>query len=363
MNNKKEEKWKTFYYNGEETNYAVSSFGRVYNRKTKKYVRGTYKSKEYHVSQLVINGKPVSFPTHRLVALTFIPNPNNHNIVDHIDRDKLNNHIDNLRWVTSEQNAQNRDETGLNHRKHKIYDGNISHFKPVDGTNNNLLVSSQGLFIKADNRIIIRGSRRNGYIRIKIGNKYSSAHRIVWETFVGPIPDNMIVDHINGIRDDNRLENLRVVSQSENMENAYRNGHNSKKEIYQYSLDGNFIKKYDRVRRASDECGVTARAISYAVERKGTCAGYFWSFNKLSKKEIKEIIEKNKTRANLDGVTRYDSDGANPKYYSCATEAAKDIGCSKSTICRCVKKNNFAKGYYWILDSQKDEIIIDDLLK
>ena len=45
---------------------------------------------------------------HRLVAETFIPNPENKNQVDHIDRDPSNNNIENLRWVTRQENQNNR---------------------------------------------------------------------------------------------------------------------------------------------------------------------------------------------------------------------------------------------------------------
>jgi hypothetical protein len=41
-------------------------------------------------------------------------------------------------------------------------------------------------------------------------------HRLVWELYHGPIPDGMHIDHINHIRDDNRLCNLRLASRSEN---------------------------------------------------------------------------------------------------------------------------------------------------
>lgn len=44
---------------------------------------------------------------HRLLALYFIPNPNNYNIVDHIDRNKTNNNLNNLRWVSTVENAKN----------------------------------------------------------------------------------------------------------------------------------------------------------------------------------------------------------------------------------------------------------------
>ena len=45
---------------------------------------------------------------HRLVAQTFIENPNKFPAVDHIDRNKANNHVHNLRWVTIQKNGHNR---------------------------------------------------------------------------------------------------------------------------------------------------------------------------------------------------------------------------------------------------------------
>lgn len=48
---------------------------------------------------------------HRLVAIQFIPNPNNLPLIDHIDRNRLNNNVDNLRWVTLRQNQLNRKDT------------------------------------------------------------------------------------------------------------------------------------------------------------------------------------------------------------------------------------------------------------
>lgn len=100
------EKWKQY----KDTNYQVSSLGRVYNTKTKRILKGTYKRNEYHSVQLNINGKTKTVMTHRLVAEMFCENPNNYNIVDHIDRDKHNNRSDNLRWVSESENCQNIEE-------------------------------------------------------------------------------------------------------------------------------------------------------------------------------------------------------------------------------------------------------------
>lgn len=60
---------------------------------------------------------------------------------------------------------------------------------------------------------------RSGYLQVctKIGKK--SVHRIIWESFKGEISEGMEIDHINAIRDDNRLENLRLVTHKENCNN------------------------------------------------------------------------------------------------------------------------------------------------
>ena len=57
------------------------------------------------------NGEQFRFKVHSLVATLFCPNPENKPIVDHIDRDKSNNKASNLRWATSEENAENRDNS------------------------------------------------------------------------------------------------------------------------------------------------------------------------------------------------------------------------------------------------------------
>lgn len=49
-----------------------------------------------------------------------------------------------------------------------------------------------------------------------------SAHRIVWEGFNGRIPDGYMIDHINRNKQDNRIENLRMVTRSQNVHNSKR---------------------------------------------------------------------------------------------------------------------------------------------
>lgn len=65
---------------------------------------------------------------------------------------------------------------------------------------------------------------KKGYRRVRLSNgrkygKFCAVHRLVYETFVKEIPEGLEIDHINAIRDDNRLENLRVVTHKENANN------------------------------------------------------------------------------------------------------------------------------------------------
>jgi len=53
---------------------------------------------------------------------------------------------------------------------------------------------------------------------------YACAHRLVWHFFNGQIPDGMCINHKNGIKTDNRPSNLEIVSYSENMRHAFKNG-------------------------------------------------------------------------------------------------------------------------------------------
>ncbi|MGN0348238.1 MAG: HNH endonuclease [Roseburia sp.] len=73
----------------------------------------------YQQYSLSVNGKRKSKKIHRLVAETFIENPNNYNVVNHIDGNKLNNNYKNLEWCTSSKNNFHAWENGLNHSTEK----------------------------------------------------------------------------------------------------------------------------------------------------------------------------------------------------------------------------------------------------
>ena len=112
-----------FVNNGKEYDYTgiyqISSKGRVKqlaytdakgNKRKEKIMKNKKDKHGYLCIALTKNYKRNYFSIHRLVALCFIPNPNNLPQVNHIDENKLNNTISNLEWVTA--------KTNINHGSH-----------------------------------------------------------------------------------------------------------------------------------------------------------------------------------------------------------------------------------------------------
>lgn len=102
-----------------EGKYEISSFGRVKslartvvhrNRtqpKSERILKNRINQRGYCVVVLCKDNKTYPNLVHRLVAETFIPNPLNKPVVDHIDTDRQNNKVENLRWVTTKENCLN----------------------------------------------------------------------------------------------------------------------------------------------------------------------------------------------------------------------------------------------------------------
>ena len=106
---------------GENTNYLISDDGRLFNKKTNKFLKGSINSTGYRVYQLTVNGKYYNFLCHRLVAEYFLPNQENYPVVHHIDGNKLNNKVENLKWVSFSDNLQESYLMGRRNTKNQSY--------------------------------------------------------------------------------------------------------------------------------------------------------------------------------------------------------------------------------------------------
>jgi len=107
---------------GNYKNHFISNTGRVYHRRNKTCklkVRKPWSSNRgYYVVTIMENKIKKKHTISRLVAEAFIPNPNNYPIVLHIDNNRLNNWVNNLKWGTQKQNV---DQTILDGRVSKSF--------------------------------------------------------------------------------------------------------------------------------------------------------------------------------------------------------------------------------------------------
>lgn len=160
--------------------------------------------------------------------------------------------------------------------------------------NSNYLVSDDGqIMSKRFNKILTPKMNWDGYHRIQIWkenkNQFVSWHRIIAETFV-PNPENKpYINHKNGIKSDNRAENLEWCTQQENIIHAWKTGlskhKNNKagcsKAVIQMDLFGNEINSYPSQMEAQRQTGIPHSNISYACRHPNSvCHGYKWKFVK-----------------------------------------------------------------------------------
>lgn len=220
------EHWKDI--SGYEGLYSVSDTGlvktHIYNKILKPIIQLGYES-----VVLYRNKKCKAFKVHRLVAMAFIPNPNNLSQVNHIDGNKRNNNVSNLEWCTAKQNTHHAINKGL-----FFSSSHISKHQPI--------------IIKKD---------KNGNV---VG---------IYKTVTEAATKN----HVSRMTIYRRLH-----SSNKNGDYTYESDRSAKYEqppkrvkpaVIQKTLDGIIVAKYSSILEAADANGVTKNAIYAAI--RGYC--------------------------------------------------------------------------------------------
>ena len=91
--------------------YKINKKGEIWSCFLKRFLSLCINQDGYYKYTLCKDNIKKYVLAHREVAKQFIPNPNNLPLIDHIDRNRLNNNVDNLRWVSMRQNQLNRIDT------------------------------------------------------------------------------------------------------------------------------------------------------------------------------------------------------------------------------------------------------------
>ena len=124
-----------------------------------------------------------------------------------------------------------------------------------------------GIMVRNDGAVLVkdRGSRKDywffgyknakGYCIVSVKGKYRKVHRLVLETFIGIPDDGMMCDHINRVRNDNRVENLRWVTAQENARNTKRSDACVEKYgVHSYEDSSAYHKAWSINRKGVERC-------------------------------------------------------------------------------------------------------------
>lgn len=324
--------------------YSASRDGRIYSHLKEKWLepKGT---KSYLDVSITMDGKMTTEKVHRLIAMTFIPNDDpTKRLVNHKDGNKKNNHVNNLEWCTQKENMKHAVETGLlkNFKRREVWqiglDGKFIRVFPslIDASRSTGVyvnsiqsvcagryetaggfrwiydeeeekpeeeshadwsfltvydkykISKKGEIYSVKYDRLLKPYKMNGYLTVDIKKKGYFLHRLVAETYI-PNPENYpVVNHLDGNKENNCMENLEWTTQKENIKHARENGLNKGNgfKIRQVSkIDGKEVL-HDSIRSAVKNSGFSRLHIEKICEGEkierikadGKIYDYDWSY-------------------------------------------------------------------------------------
>lgn len=333
-----EEIWKTIQ---DYPNYDVSTFGNVRNNKTNNMLKPALNSSGYLRCNLSNQHGNKTITIHKLVALCFIINIHNKPTVNHKDRNKINNNVNNLEWATYlEQNLHKRKSTKLRRHALKILriccesnitletynslmlasvwviENNLSKAKkngyksvmskisavinkktncntsfgykwklqedmhdenefwkqiPLNLTKgiSHYFISNYGK-VKTIDKVKNNFCTINGYKVVSIMETIYYIHRLMALTFLKNPENKKIVNHKDGNKLNDTLENLEWVTSSENNIHAIQNGLSTRsKKVVQYDSNMNKICEFNSIVECSKAINIGRSCIS------GSCSGKY----------------------------------------------------------------------------------------
>jgi hypothetical protein len=402
-------------------NYSISNFGNVMNNKTNKLMKINNKGGYYHIS--LKNGeKGKTFKVHRLVALEFIPNPENKTDINHEDKNKLNNNISNLTWSTRKENNQHK-SIGLIYKSNKnkpinrldkitgeilqnynsiedagtwVFDNNFTYnshngrnaigncvnglsntaygfrweykeneskiheewreinlqnlFEIENDFNKKYFVSNLGRFKNSYGTIMENyKTNDNGYIRVYIYNKTIALHRLVALTFLENSENKEQVNHKDGNKLNNSVDNLEFVTNKENQLHKFQMGlgNNFTRKIKQYDLNWNFIKEHESISSAAKELNISKGTIQCVLLRnRKTASGFIWRYSDDENIDYSEKITVNKNIGRKIG--QYDLNMNLINTHDSIADASRKVNAHKNNIWGVINKlRKTSGGFIW----------------
>lgn len=324
------------------SDYWVSNYGNVKSyKRNEEIIMKTCLRNGYKSLTLCTDNKKKNFLVHRLVALTFLDNPDNLLIVNHIDGNILNDNVTNLEWVTYSQNTQhsqkilgkirsgvavhqfNLDGTYIatfNSIKEAAFANNMgdSHIPSVcrgkrnsaggfiwkyvkdyklenepegetfENFTNYIITKTGQIYSRYLRSYMVLTQLNSGYLKVKLsldGITYDFyVHVLVGLVYLPKIPGKIQINHKDRNKSNDNIDNLEWVSPSENMEHARKTGINTNsKPVVKCNIQGDEIKIYEKIADAAKDCNVDPSSIVKCCKGKQRWTGkdnqrYIWKY-------------------------------------------------------------------------------------
>lgn len=338
-----EDNWLEIPESFKMSKYMITTSGKLWSKHKTKIMNGSINKGGYKKIHITYDdGTSKSVLLHRLLGQIFIPNPEGKNSIDHIDRNRLNNHINNLRWASNTEQSLNQTKPLTNRRKRKVlqydldgtlvkewdsiteaskYFGGIEKLAPISrvcrgeretayGFNwkypsienipdetwhkipkmEKYYASNKGRIKKVygmSEKLLI-GCINGGYLDVYVNKKNHRLHSLICTTFNGPKPEGKYeVNHIDGNCLNNNPSNLEWTTHVQNVQHAHRiglinnekNAISQQKKVQKYTLDGIYICDYSSIKEAGMASNTRTDSISRVCCGKNKTAGGFkWKF-------------------------------------------------------------------------------------
>lgn len=245
---------------GYEGLYKVNNKGEILSVRSGNLLKAGRNLQGYMNVSLTKNGKSKTYKVHRLVAVAFIPNPNNYPYINHKDENKANNHVDNLEWCTHKYNINYG--TAIERRSKAIEESTVKKRKAV------LQLSLRGEIV-GEYRSIKEASEKTNIDRKQISNAINH-HRRQASGFFWILKDEFD-------KDIDYPSKYKKYSTRHRKQDGGLNP--NAKPIAQYSKDGTFIKSWGCIKDAVKALNVNNSTVWRCLQGyKKTGKGYIWRY-------------------------------------------------------------------------------------
>ena len=269
------------------TDYEIYEDGRCFSYISNHFLKPQMANK-YPTYNLTIEGKKKKTYVHRMVAETFLPHDEEHNIVNHKDGNSHNFDLSNLEWVTASENSHHACANGLTPRGNMIMNRFIENLPNEEWRsvvdNKQYIVSNYGRIMNVFTKRLLKPAKKpSGYLQVSLWKQGKGTtkdiHQVVYQAF---FPEESlsgyVINHIDGKKDNNNLSNLEKITYKENNLHATYEikTHKCAKPVVQLDKNQNVIAEFPSISEATRKTKITN--ISRAIKSNRTAGHYYWKF-------------------------------------------------------------------------------------